>query len=351
MQAVLNVPSCRYARFYPRGRFGVHNPPASNPAIIYAGNSTEHLYAPAWRPKTSLLGGRTPAGRTQELPHRCSELPQTNPVCQPGMVRNIIAAPNGQASVATMTQSFDVWRTPPALLSLVDRDVHVWKAPLDLATTRVQRLGETLAEDEQARARRLFFERDRRRFIVCRGVLRALLGRYLGAAPGALKFRYSPHGKPAVAIGFGGDALRFSVAHAHDMALYGVAIGREIGIDLEHIRPDFASDHIAEQYFSRREVAALRALSPASRLEAFFNCWTRKEAYIKARGEGLSLPLDRFDVSLAPGEPAALLSTLDDPPEASRWSLQELFPGPGFVAAIAVEGHDWRLQCWQWSGA
>lgn len=250
-----------------------------------------------------------------------------------------------------MAHAFDVWKTPPELLSLSDRDVHVWKAPLDLATVHVQGLAEALSEDERARARRFVFERDRRRFTVGRGVLRALLGRYLGASPSTLKFRYSPHGKPAVAIGFGGDALRFTAAHSHETALYGVTLGREIGIDLEYIRPDLASDHVAERFFSRQEVAALRALSPASRLEAFFNCWTRKEAYIKARGEGLSLPLDRFEVSLAPGEPAALVSTPDDPPEASRWSLRELFPGPGYVGAVAVEGHDWRLQCWQWSGA
>jgi 4'-phosphopantetheinyl transferase len=121
-----------------------------------------------------------------------------------------------------------------------------------------------------------------------------------------------------------------------------------VGIDLERIRFDLAVAEIAERFFSRREVAMLRTLPTELQRQAFFRCWTRKEAYIKARGEGLSLLLDQFDVSLAPGEPAAILGTQRDPSEASRWSLQKLTPAPGYVAALAVEGHGWRLTCWQW---
>jgi 4'-phosphopantetheinyl transferase len=120
-----------------------------------------------------------------------------------------------------------------------------------------------------------------------------------------------------------------------------------VGIDLERIRFDLAVVEIAERFFSRRELAMLRALPTELQREAFYRCWTRKEAYIKARGEGLSLPLDQFDVSLAPGEPAAILGTQHDPSEASRWSLRELTPAPGYFAALAVEGHDWGLACWQ----
>jgi len=213
---------------------------------------------------------------------------------------------------------------------------------------RGQELAALLSEDERMRASGFIFERDRSRFIVGRGTLRVILGRYLDVPPGSLTFRYGPHGKPAVSTGSGGDAVRFNVAHSHGMALYGITIGREIGIDLERVRSDFETDQIADQFFSRRERAALRALSPESRLEGFFRCWTRKEAYIKARGDGLSLPLTRFDVSLAPGEPTVHLSTPDAPLEASRWSLEELPAGPGYIAAIAVEGHGWRLRCWQY---
>jgi 4'-phosphopantetheinyl transferase len=123
-----------------------------------------------------------------------------------------------------------------------------------------------------------------------------------------------------------------------------------VGIDLERIRFDLAVAEIAERFFSRREVAMLRVFPTDVQRQAFFRCWTRKEAYIKARGEGLSLPLDQFDVSLAPGEPFAVRGTQKDPSEASRWSLQELIPAPGYVAALAVEGRCWRLNCWQWPG-
>jgi 4'-phosphopantetheinyl transferase len=121
-----------------------------------------------------------------------------------------------------------------------------------------------------------------------------------------------------------------------------------VGIDLEYIRSDLQVEQLAERFFSRREIATLRTLPPEVQRQAFFLCWTRKEAYLKARGEGLSLPLDQFDVSLIPGEPAALLSTQRDPYEVSRWSLQELTPAPGYAAALAVEGHGWGLACWQW---
>jgi 4'-phosphopantetheinyl transferase len=161
-------------------------------------------------------------------------------------------------------------------------------------------------------------------------------------------FCYGAHGKPALAGDTGADAIRFNAAHSLGVALYAVTRGREVGIDLEHIRFDLAVMEIAERFFSRREVATLRTLPTEAQRQAFFRCWTRKEAYIKARGEGLSLPLDQFDVSLTPAEPAAVLGTQRDPSETARWSLQELPLAPDYVAALAVEGHGWRLACWQW---
>lgn len=227
-------------------------------------------------------------------------------------------------------------------------EVHVWRATLDQTPSRIQRFLHTLAADERARAERFHFERDREHFIVARGVLRAILGGYLKRAPECLSFCYGSHGKPALAGESGGNAIRFNVSHSRGVALYAVARGREVGIDLEHIRFDVAVAEIAERFFSRREVGMLLALPTDAQRQAFFRCWTRKEAYIKARGEGLSLPLDQFDVSLAPGEPAELLRTQRDPSEASRWSLHELTSAPGYVAALAVEARGWRLACWQW---
>ena len=237
---------------------------------------------------------------------------------------------------------------PPPPFRLGDRQVHVWRAALDVAPPRVARLGGSLSEEERARAARFHFERDRVRFTVARGVLRGLLGGYLGVAPSTLVFDYGAHGKPRLATAMPARDLRFNVSHSAGVALYAITRGREVGVDVEGHRPDFATAEIAERFFSLAERRALSALPVERRCDAFFACWTRKEAYIKARGLGLSLALDGFDVSLAPGEPAALLATRDDPSERDRWSLRALDLGPGFAGAVVAEGHDWRLSCWQW---
>jgi 4'-phosphopantetheinyl transferase len=229
-------------------------------------------------------------------------------------------------------------------------EVHVWRATLEHPAGYIQRLAQTLSEDERQRAGRFRFERDRWRYIVGRGLLRAILGRYLDLAPEQLRFRYGPRGKPALAemLGESEGELCFNVAHSHELALYAVARGRGVGVDIEYVRPIDELEQMAERFFSLSEVAVLQALPSDQKQEAFFNCWTRKEAYIKAVGDGLSRPLDQFGVSLAPGEPAKLLSVAGDPDEAGRWSIQALAPASGYVAALAVAGHGWWLQCWQW---
>jgi 4'-phosphopantetheinyl transferase len=243
--------------------------------------------------------------------------------------------------------SFDrLWRVPPPELRLSSAEVHVWRAALDPAASCVERLQHTLSVDELQRAARFHFPRDRRRFIVARGALRNILGRYTGVPPSELRFRYSAYGKPTLADIE--DGLRFNISHSHEVALFAVTRGREVGVDLEYLRMDVACEEIAEHFFSARERASLRALPMEVKHQAFFNCWTRKEAYIKAHGEGLSLPLDQFDVSLAPGEPAALLATRHDHRDVWRWSLQALMPGPGYAAAVVVEGQGWHITCWQW---
>jgi 4'-phosphopantetheinyl transferase len=227
-------------------------------------------------------------------------------------------------------------------------EVHVWRATLDQSPPKIQGFLHTLAPDEQARASRFYFAKDREHFIVARGVLRAVLGCYLHRAPEELTFCYGDHGKPGVAQQSDADAIRFNVSHSHGLALYAVTRGRHVGIDIEHIRFDLAVAEIAERFFSRREVAMLLALPTEVQRQAFFRCWTRKEAYIKALGEGLSLPLDQFDLPPAAGEPDTAFGAQRDPSDATRWSLQELAPASGYAASLAVEGHDWRLACWQW---
>lgn len=242
----------------------------------------------------------------------------------------------------------DSWLAPPENLSLGEDEIHVWRVHLEQEPWAVKALRGYLNAAELKRADRYHFEKDRKHFVVARGVLRAVLSRYLDLPPGAIEFSYSPYGKPMLAEGSPDPSLRFNVSHSEGVALYAVTRGRETGLDIEFVREDFASLDIAERFFSKAEVSVLRALPPEWQTAAFFNCWTRKEAYIKALGEGLSHPLDRFSVSFAPNAPAALLSTYDDPQEVSRWAMFELFPGRGYVAALVVEGPAPLLRCWQW---
>jgi 4'-phosphopantetheinyl transferase len=240
------------------------------------------------------------------------------------------------------------WYPPPEPLMLANNEVHVWRASLDLPVSQMRSLQNTLAAEEQRRAERYYFLKDRERFIVARGLLRDILGRYLKMEPGQLRFCHNSYGKPGLAGETGAETLCFNVSHSYGLAVYAVTRGRAVGADVERIRPDLAEEDIIERFFSPREVAALRALPVDMQPEAFFHCWTRKEAYIKAKGTGLSIPLDAFDVSLSPKESAVLLNVSGNPQETSRWSLQELSVDSGYAAALAVEGHDWQLKCWQW---
>lgn len=247
-----------------------------------------------------------------------------------------------------MTSQQSLWLPAPERLRLEDDEVHIWRACLRQKTSTIEALAEILAPDERLRAGRFHFRKDRESFIIARGALRHILSGYLKTLPEEIRLSYNQYGKPALSGAQANNLLSFNVAHSHEIALYGVAQGRELGLDVEFVRGDFASLEIARRFFSQREVSSLSALAPDQQTLAFFNCWTRKEAYIKARGEGLSHPLDRFTVSLAPGEGAALLSADDDPQETSRWSLLELSPGAGYVAALALEGSARLIRCWQW---
>jgi 4'-phosphopantetheinyl transferase len=236
----------------------------------------------------------------------------------------------------------------PESCALRDGEIDVWCVELNRPAEQARSLLQILAPDERNRAERFHFPSDRRHFINARGMLRVLLGRYLGMPPAGLQFCYGPFGKPSLAPQFGGDTLRFNVSHSHELALYALTRGREIGIDIEYIRAGFAGDEMAEGFFSPREVETLRALPEDLKTQAFFNCWTRKEAYVKARGEGLSLPLKQFDVAFTPGERASLLYVQDAPSEPLRWSLRELTPAADYAAALVVEGRDCRVRfrCW-----
>lgn len=223
--------------------------------------------------------------------------------------------------------------------------IDVWCAALDLAAEELARLEQTLAADERQRAGRFVFERDRSRFVAARGLLRQILAAYAGTSPEALRFRYSAKGKPALE---GAEAgLEFNLAHSHGLALYAIAWRRPVGVDLERIREDVDIEGIAGRFFSPEEAAALRAMPEAERVQAFFRCWTRKEALLKAWGEGLPFGLDRFTVSLAPEE-ARILEAPFAPAEPDRWCLYPLEPAAEFLGALAVRGSAGRLRCLQW---
>ncbi|HET6230020.1 MAG TPA: 4'-phosphopantetheinyl transferase superfamily protein [Longimicrobiaceae bacterium] len=242
------------------------------------------------------------------------------------------------------------WDGAPADLALAGGDVHVWRASLEPPAPELARLAATLAEDEQVRAARFRFPVHRDRYVAGRGILRVLLGRYLGIRPREVRLTYTAHGKPALADQGGAGGLCFNVSNTEALGLYAFARGRHLGVDVEHVRPMPDGVAIARRFFSAPENEVFAALPEEGRELAFFTCWTRKEAYIKAVGEGLSMPLDRFDVTLVPGDPARLLATRPDASEAARWVLHELHPGAGFVGALMVEGSGCAISCYDWPG-
>jgi 4'-phosphopantetheinyl transferase len=243
----------------------------------------------------------------------------------------------------------DGWAPRPAgPVALGADEVHVWRASLRPPPHVLARLEPHLSSDERARAARFRFPELRQAFVAGRGVQREILSRYTGVAPHALAYRESAYGKPELDGAAGGMEIRFNVSNSGDLALYALTIRREIGVDLERLKPMPDGIDIAKRFFSAPENEIFAALAEEVRDLAFFNCWTRKEAYIKAVGEGLSMPLDRFDVAFAPGEAAALLRTRGAEDEASRWSMLKLHPGPGYVGALIAEGSDWKTVLWDW---
>jgi len=236
------------------------------------------------------------------------------------------------------------WETAPVFVQARDDEVHVWRSALDVPSSKIESLGRILSEDERMRSARFHFQRDRSRFIAARASLRILIGRYLHKPPSEVKFSYTPNGKPFLA-GEKEVPLRFNLSHSHGLALYAVTSGREVGIDLEYSDMSLDFEAIAKRFFSVQEIAAIDSFPEHERRQAFFACWTRKEAYIKARGEGLSVPLNSFSVSLIPGEPARLVDIEEDC-ESSRWFFLEVVPKAGYVGALAVESGHWQPRFW-----
>lgn len=225
-----------------------------------------------------------------------------------------------------------MWHLPPKRLSISRSEVHIWRSSLDRLPEEVEGLAQTLSADERRRAERFYFEQDSQRFIVARGFLRTILSNYLDIPAACLQFDYGHRGKPAIAE----TQLRFNLSHSKDLALYAITRDRDLGVDLEFIRPMNEAGQIAKRYFSRRENDIFQALSPSQKPAGFFHHWTRKEAYLKAVGDGLAANNDDFDATVATEE-------LIESDRAIRWFLRSFAPAPNYLATVAVEGNGWDI--------
>ena len=240
------------------------------------------------------------------------------------------------------------WDPGPLRAELGEGDVHVWLAALDQPQDRIEMFRDTLAEDELARASRFRFDDLRDRYVIGKGILRDILARYCQTEAQSIRFEYAPYGKPGLAGARAKSRVRFNVSHSGMLFMCAVAKGIEVGIDIEQIEPRRDFLKLADRFFAPREAAEIRGLPPEQQLDAFHACWTRKEAYLKGKGNGLAAPLDKFEVTLRPGVAAALLSSEVEPEDATRWKLFDVTPCPGYAAALAVEGALADVACWRW---
>jgi 4'-phosphopantetheinyl transferase len=221
---------------------------------------------------------------------------------------------------------------------LRDRELHLWWIDTSRPAEPLEALKRYLDPDERRRAERFVREADRRKFVVSHAALRIILGQYLGVPPDQVETAAGPGGKPQLIASSPLPLLRFNLSHSEERALVGVAYDQEVGVDVEHVRPLTDAAHLVARCFSAGEQSAWQSLPLNERLPAFFRCWTRKEAYLKARGVGLSAGLDHFEVSLAPGEPARILSINDSTTSPAQWPIGDVPGDEGYMAAYVVEG-------------
>ena len=241
-----------------------------------------------------------------------------------------------------------IWHTPPSGITLENDVVHVWRVLLEAPLNIYHSLRETLSPEEVQYAQRFRFEKEQKHWIITHGVLRKLLGQYLHTKPQNIQFTKNTYGKPSILSPEFGTHVYFNLSHSNTIALFAFALDRQVGVDVEYTRIDMYDDALAKYCFSSNEYDMLCSLPEAQRKKAFFLCWTRKEAYIKAKGKGLTIPLKQFDVSLTPGEPAVLLASREDDPAIIHWSLHALEPGNDYVGAFAIEGSVQQHYWWQW---
>jgi 4'-phosphopantetheinyl transferase len=238
-----------------------------------------------------------------------------------------------------------MWLNPPDNLILIEDEAHIWRADLKFNECFKSSFLKLLSPDEKSRAHKFRFIKDSMNFIIARGILRSLIGKYLEINPAEVSFRYSEFGKPDIADN---HFLQFNISHSQNIALFAFTKKLNVGVDVEFVNPDIEVKDIAAKFFSPNEVSNLFALPEKKHTLGFFNCWTRKEAFIKAVGEGLSFPLNKFEVSLEPDEPVKLLATDWEPKDVSKWSIYSISPAANFVGGLAIEGVVEKIKFWNW---
>ncbi len=230
------------------------------------------------------------------------------------------------------------WVVGPRSLSLGADEIHVWRVSLDAGDGEHDR---TLLNDEEIlRADRFIRPIHGRRFSAARATLRILISRYLSMRPDEITFAYNEFGKPSLAPELASHQLKFNLSHSENLALFAFSRGRDLGIDIQHRTANPDLEKMARRFFSPAEVQSLEALPEPERQDAFYRCWTRKEAYIKAKGKGLSISLSSFDVAFAPGDSPALLRVESGDAERARWALYNIDPGGEFAAALMIESQE-----------
>jgi 4'-phosphopantetheinyl transferase len=243
------------------------------------------------------------------------------------------------------------WKAGPRQPCLADGEIHVWRSSLDLPAAVRAQLIETLSQDELERASRFATDKLRHRYVAGRGILRSLLGSFLGRSPGSFEFHYGEHEKPSLAGAAAASGLQFNVSHSHDLGLFAFRFGGELGVDVERIRTNLEQTEIASRFFSASESAKLRSLPETQQGQYFFALWTCKEAFVKAHGGGITFGLSRFDVQLEPGAGSAAIVGNQEGEPLSPWYAHRFEPGPGFVGALVVEEREPNLSLWDWRAA
>jgi 4'-phosphopantetheinyl transferase len=234
------------------------------------------------------------------------------------------------------------WAQPPAELPALETSVHVWIVRLDDASVDLERGRELLSPDERERAARFIFERDRRRYLVAHTALHDILSRYLAIEPAHLSFALGTNGKPKLPQALAPSGIEFNLSHSNEMALLAVTHGHEVGVDIEHVREKFEFQDVAERFFTAKEVAAMRGLPATLQRQAFFKCWTSKEAFLKAKGTGLSGALDEVEISLGSDEQVRISANVPN------WWLFELDPSGDYEAALVVASPQSPIRRYQW---